>query len=175
MRIFLLLCVVCLLTVGCTKDSTTTPGPIEGKNVGDVAPNFTLPDKDNNEVRLKNYRGKVVMLEFWSSNCSKCQSEMKDMEIVWHKYRGSGKFVIIGVSLDSFEDAWRNYITSTETGSGYPRDWIQVWNRLKDVAANSYGVDGTPSRFLIDKNGVIVDNNLTIAEMEAKVVAELAK
>lgn len=177
MRIFLLLCAVCLLAVGCAKDSTptTTPTLKEGKNVGDLAPNFTLPDKDNNEIRLKNYRGKVVVLEFWSSNCSVCQSEMKDMEMVWNQFRDSDKFAMIGVSLDSFEKAWRDYISSTETGSGYPRDWVQVWNRLKDVASNSYGVEGTPSRFLIDKDGVIIDANLTVEEMGAKVAAELAK
>lgn len=177
MRIFLLLCAVCLLAVGCASDTTspTTPTPKEGTKVGDLAPNFTLPDKDNKEIRLKNYRGKVVVLEFWSSNCSTCQSEMKDMEMVWHKYRNNDKFAMIGISLDSFEEAWRDYISSTETGSGYPRDWVQVWNRLKDVASNSYGVEGTPSRFLISKDGIILDNNLTIGEMYAKVAVELGE
>lgn len=175
MRLFLLSCLACLLVAGCAKDTTTNADPVvqEGTNVGNLAPAFTMPDKDNNEIRLKNYRGKVVILEFWSPICHTCTSEMKDLEILWNNHRDED-LVIIGISADDGAGLWRPYIEDTNTESGFPRDWIQVQNKLWDIAS-LYKVDGTPYRYLIDKNGIIVDNYLVPSEMEAKVSAELAK
>lgn len=178
MRLFLALCTICLLAAGCSEDNTVTPDPTpkEGTAVGNLAPSFTMPDQNNNEVRLKDYRGKVVILEFWRSTCQTCTDEMKDLEVLWNEHRNSGDLVIIGISGDEFESNWRAYISASpeQTQSGYPRDWVQVWNRMWDIA-DMYKVEGTPHRYLIDKNGVVVDNYMTVDEMDALVAAELAK
>lgn len=176
MRIFLLSCLACLLFAGCAKDETTTspdPVPQEGTNVGDLAPLFSVSDRFDNTIRLKDYRGKVVVLEFWRSTCTTCREEMKDLEILWNKHRNDD-LEIIGISGDDIKELWLDYIEDTDTDSGYPRDWIQVRNDLWNIA-NMYKVNGTPYRYLIDKDGIIVDNELTAGEMEAKVAAELAK
>ncbi len=176
MRLFLVLCLVALVGFGCKEENTTQPDntPKEGTQVGDLAPSFTLPDQFGTDIRLKNYRGKVVLLEFWRSLCPVCNAEMPDMERLWNAHRDDTNFVMIGISGDEFEKAWRDFITAEETGSGYRRDWIQVWNKLWDVA-DKFGVDGTPHRILIDREGVIVDNYVTNDEMVAKVEAELKK
>lgn len=176
MRLFLVLCIVALGSFSCKEESTTQPDPTpkEGTQVGNLAPSFTLPDQFGKEVRLKNYRGKVVLLEFWNSQCHVCNEEMPDLERLWYEHKDSGKLVVIGISGDEFEVLWRQYIASTETGSGYPRDWIQVWNTLWDVAGK-FNVGGTPHRILINREGIIVDNYVTADEMETLVEAELAK
>ena len=176
MRLFLVLCLVCLIGFGCKEDNPTTPDntPKEGPLVGNLAPSFTIPDHTGKDIRLKDYRGKVVLLEFWNSHCQTCVDEMPDLERLWHEKRSDTNFVLIGISGNEFESEWREYISAKETGSGYPRDWIQVWNKLWDIA-KKYNVDGTPRRILIDRKGVIVDNYIYTDEMKAKVDAELAK
>lgn len=68
--------------------------------VDHVAPDFTLPDLDGNATSLSNYKGKVVLLNFWATWCPPCRLEMPTMEKAYRKYRDNG-FEVVAVSVDA--------------------------------------------------------------------------
>jgi len=112
------------------------------------APEFNLKDPDGRTVRLSDYRGKVVLLNFWATWCGPCK-----IEIPWfiefeqrHKDRG---FAVLGISMD--EDGWdvvRPYISRLKVNYR-----ILMGN---DTVAMLYGgVDALPTSFMIDREGKI--------------------
>jgi peroxiredoxin len=78
-------------------------------NVGDLAPDFAVKDETGKEVKLSDYRGHVVFLNFWYTTCEPCRQEMPDMELVNRVFKDR-KFKMIPVSVDTnFDDVKRFY------------------------------------------------------------------
>src|ERR1700741_713914 len=91
-KFLLLLCA--LSSLGCQ----TTP------KLGQTAPDFVLTDSIGSNVKLSNYKGKVVLLDFWATWCGGCKVEIPWFMEFENKYQGSG-LSVIGVSMD--EDGWK--------------------------------------------------------------------
>ena len=68
--------------------------------VDHVAPDFTLPDLEGNQISLSSYKGRVVLLNFWATWCPPCRLEMPTMEKAYRKYRDKG-FEVVAVSVDA--------------------------------------------------------------------------
>ena len=68
--------------------------------VDHVAPDFTLPDLEGNQISLSTYKGRVVLLNFWATWCPPCRLEMPTMEKAYRKYRDKG-FEVVAVSVDA--------------------------------------------------------------------------
>src|SRR5262249_39697056 len=88
--------------------SAQPPGP-DGKPVaapsaggGAPAPDFSLPSLDGKQVRLSDYRGKTVLIDFWSTTCDPCMVEMPHLVELYKKHKDKG-FVVLAVSLDGPE------------------------------------------------------------------------
>jgi len=78
---------------------------IEQLKDGASMPDFTLPDPGGNKLSLKDFRGKIVMLNFWASWCDPCREEMPSMERLYQEFRDKG-FVVLAVNVrDKREDA----------------------------------------------------------------------
>ncbi|HZH86657.1 MAG TPA: TlpA disulfide reductase family protein [Brumimicrobium sp.] len=119
------------------------------------AMNFTLLDQKGKMVALSDYKGQIVLLDFWASWCGPCRQENPNIVEAYNKYKNSkfanGKgFVVLSVSLDKNEDAWKQAIIKDKLSwSGH------VWDKKGEVT-NKYGVRSIPHSFLIDGDGNIV-------------------
>lgn len=122
------------------------------------APNFTLKDLDGNVVSLKDLKGKVIVLDFWSTWCVPCKKSFPAMQLAVNAYKNDPgvKFLFIHTwetTKTPVEDA-KNYIAKSDFN-------FQVLMDLKNeagrnAAVEDYGVSAIPAKFVIDKAGKII-------------------
>jgi cytochrome c biogenesis protein CcmG/thiol:disulfide interchange protein DsbE len=145
--IFAFTCV--LFTVACSSDRTpVSAASVRKANQRKPAPDFTLKDADGKTVRLSDYKGKVVLLDFWATWCGPCKIEIPWFIELERKHKDRG-FSVIGVSMD--EEGWevvKPFVA--KLGVNYR---IVIGN---DSMAQLYGgVEALPTTFLIDREGRI--------------------
>ncbi|MDE1192752.1 MAG: TlpA disulfide reductase family protein [Arachidicoccus sp.] len=133
--------------------------------MGRIAPDFAEKDTLGNLVKLSDFRGHYVLLDFWASWCHPCRAENPNLVAAFKKYKGNN-FTILSVSLDEakIRSAWVNAVRY----DGLP--WIQIseLKGFKSSAAQLYGIEAIPSNFLIDPNGKIIARNLRGNELDEK-------
>jgi peroxiredoxin len=134
------------------------------------APAIALPTSKGDTVRLKDFAGKVVLVDFWASWCAPCRVANKGLVKIYSQYAKKG-LVVLGVSLDESTEAWQKAIRKDGL------KWLQVidlkaWD--SPVAA-AWDVNGIPASFLIDREGNIVAHHLAGKELEAAIARELEK
>ena len=137
--------------------------------VGEIAPDFTQNDPDGKPVKLSDFRGKYVLVDFWASWCGPCRAENPNVVAAFNKYKGKN-FTILGVSLDRERDPWLKAITDDKLTWTHVSD-IKYWD---NEVAKMYGVRSIPANFLLDKTGKIVGRNLRGDALEAA-LAKLVK
>lgn len=134
--------------------------------IGSVAQDFTLIDTAGKAVKLSDYKGKYILLDFWASWCTPCREDNPHLVTAYKQYHSKG-FEILSVSLDtrSREKAWRTAIAN---------DGLTAWKHVADLdhATNSvvtlYGIGGIPQNFLIAPDGSIIGRSLRGGDLEKK-------
>ncbi|HET9057580.1 MAG TPA: TlpA disulfide reductase family protein [Chitinophagaceae bacterium] len=131
--------------------------------VGDTAPEISLPDKNGTVTKLSSLKGKVVLIDFWSSWCVPCRRNNPFLVYLYKKYKSKG-LEIYGLSIDEQKSKWLKAIAKDKL------TWPQVIdNKGWDApSAATYGVDAIPANFLLDKTGKIIAINLERQELEGK-------
>ncbi len=130
------------------------------------APEFTLVDTQGKKISLKNYRGKVVIIDFWATWCPPCRRGIPDLIDLQKQYKN--KIAIIGVSLDTdtkdkVVPFMKNY------GINYP----VIYGTPELVSA--YGnIEAIPTSFVIDKKGNIVNQHVGLTPKEVY-ISEIKK
>ena len=119
--------------------------------VGEAAPDFTLPNLDRNDVRLSDFRGKVIFLSFWSIRCDPCKDGMPLMEVLYQRLKGED-FELLAVSLDRQWWASRVGPFARDYGLSFP-----ILLDLTGEIGSIYGVRRTPTTFILDKDVVIIE------------------
>jgi peroxiredoxin len=109
-----------------------------------VAPDFTVSDGENT-IHLANYRGKVVLLNLWWSQCPPCIQETPALEQLHHD---RPDIAILAVSIDEDPGSYRRFLTRFHVDLNTVRDPDQSVAKL-------YGTDGWPETYVIDRKGVI--------------------
>ena len=113
------------------------------------APAFSLPALNGGDVRLKDFRGRYVLLNFWATWCGPCKLEMPSLESLYRKYQGR-KLEVVGVSNDIFgEKVVKPYVEAQ--GLTFP----VLLDPGLDVS-NSFRVMSLPTTYLIDPEGNII-------------------
>lgn len=115
---------------------------------GGPAPAFELLSTRGERVRLEDFRGKWVLLNFWGVWCSLCHFELPFLE-AWSK-RYAGKLVILGLDVNDKPDSLQRYL------AGHPLAYqVLLAGQLDDALAKSYAVRGLPLSVLVDPKGVV--------------------
>ncbi len=134
-------------------ESTTGGAPPPSPREGFSAPGFSIELLDDAEVEtfvsLADYRGQVVMINFWATWCTPCRTEMPAIEKVYQEYKDQG-FVVLGLNT-TFQDSEgevRAFVN--ELGLNFPI----ILDRSGEVS-REYQLRGLPSTFFVDRKGVI--------------------
>lgn len=122
-------------------------------NANRIAPDFELPTLDGTTQRLSDYRGKVVVLNFWTKSCRPCLEEMPALADFARILKDQGDLELITVSTDESAQDARDTLASVLNGQ--PAPFVTFIDSENEVVAERYGTKLYPETWFIDKEGVI--------------------
>lgn len=148
-----------LLTIGCdsgysnsSNDAATDNQPISMKRglptMGSVSPAFQLFDLKGNQIALSDYRGKVVLLNFWATWCAPCRVEMPAMETLYQDLQKEG-FEVLAISIDP-----QGLVVTRPFQEAMGLTFTILHDSDFRVGA-AYGARTLPMTYLIDRKGII--------------------
>jgi peroxiredoxin len=137
--------------------------------VGKPFPDFQEKDLEGKPLSIANYKGKVVLVDFWATWCGPCVAELPHVLEAYQKHHANG-FEIVGISLDSEREKLTDFIK--EKGM----TWAQYFDGQgwQNKLAQEYGVNSIPSTYLLDGTGKIIGKDLrgeALGETVAKALA----
>ena len=134
-------------------------------NTGVVAMDFMQNDTTGKPVKLSDFRGRYVLVDFWASWCKPCRAENPNLLKAYNKFKDKN-FTILGVSLDD-EDGRKAWLHAVAK-DGMPWTQVSELKGFKSKAAVDYGINAIPANFLIAPDGKIIARNLRGDELEKK-------
>ncbi|NBR87409.1 MAG: TlpA family protein disulfide reductase [Verrucomicrobia bacterium] len=138
--------------------------------VGAKFPDFEEKDLAGKPLSIANYKGKVVLVDFWATWCGPCVGELPNVLKAYEKHHGKG-FEIVGISLDSDRAKLDKFIADRKM------TWAQYYDGKgwQNKLAGTYGVNSIPATYLLDGEGKIIAKNLRGEALEEAVAKALAK
>ena len=119
---------------------------IEGTKIGNPAPAISGTTVKEEEFNLDQLKGKVVLIDFWGTWCGPCMQGVPKLKELNEMYKDD--LAILGIASDQ-EESWRKGIEEHEL------NWIHLLDAKGDIALNNYNITGFPTKFLIDREGII--------------------
>lgn len=148
---------IALFLASCSRPSSSPTGDLKSQSQRKPAPNFSLKDADGNAVSLSDYRGKVVLVNFWATWCGPCEAEIPWFIEFEKKYKDQG-FAVLGVSMD--DDGWKSvrpYVASHKINYR-----IMIGS---EVVSQQFGeIESLPTSFVLDREGRIASNHVGLVD-----------
>lgn len=130
--------------------------------IGHKAPDFTVTSIDDKPIKLSDYKGKYVMIDFWASWCMPCRQENPNVVKQYAAFKSKG-LNILGISLDKEKKDWQKAINDDKLTWAHGSDL----NGFDGPTEKLYHIEAIPSNFIIDPQGNIAAKNVTGADLEA--------
>jgi len=157
------------VTQGAQQTEDAADATLAALKIGTQFPDFSEKDVTGQPLSIANYKGKVVMIDFWATWCGPCRGEIPNVVATYQKYHDKG-FEIIGVSLD--QDRQKLLDFTKENGMTWQQFFDgQGWNNKLAV---KYGIESIPMTFLLDGNGKIIGKDLRGQELTDAVAGAVA-
>ena len=121
-----------------------------GPQIGSAAPDFTLKDLNGNTVKLSDFRGKPVYLNFWASWCPPCKAEIPEIQKFYQQNKDKVEVLAVNITFNDKVSDVVNLLKADK--ANYP---VLLDTNINSSVANAYQVYGIPASFFIDKNGII--------------------
>ena len=137
---------------------------------GDMAPDFAVPTLDNKTVKLSDYKGKYVLLNFWSMTNAPSAAEMSDLKETYATFKSEPRFAMIGLDLDANIDSARDFSVTNQF------EWTQGWlgkSSDRDLPER-YGIEKLPFATLVGPDGRVLASGLPIGTIKSTVDMVLA-
>ena len=122
-----------------------------GINKGDIAPDITMTNLAGEEVKLSDYRGKKVVLNFWATWCPPCRDEMPHMQTYYDEHKEKQNVEIIGINMTFSGDS----IEKVEQFVESYKLTFPIYTTYDENIIDQYGVLTMPSTYFIDEEGRI--------------------
>lgn len=131
------------------------------------APDFTLKELSGAKLTLSGQKGKVVILNFWSTTCGPCVVELPSLNDLYKELKGQG-LVVLGVALDPSEKPVRELTAKLKI------EYPNLLDSTKDVYFDTYGLFGQPVSVIVDRSGIVREKIIggvewTSPQMKAKI------
>jgi thiol-disulfide isomerase/thioredoxin len=154
---------------------TSSPGTSGGLTLlaGTVVPDFEFTDFNGKRRSLSEFRGRVVLLDFWASWCSPCLADIPDLKRVYQKFHAQG-FEIVGMNSETIgqKDVDAEFLKEGEAKAREivatrGVDWPQSVNATSLPVAMQFGVESLPAKFVFDREGRFIARISKVSELEA--------
>ena len=152
-RLLLLLSLFAVGLVGCNQHSASPPQPkevaIAPGEVGSRLPDFSVKDLQGREISSADFRGKVVLVDFWATWCQPCKREMPGYQKLVDRY-GSRGFAVVGFKFDTMADTEDPVLFARKIGVRYPLALAS-----DELKRKFGGIEGLPTTMLYDRHGIL--------------------
>jgi thiol-disulfide isomerase/thioredoxin len=128
---------------------------------GKPFPALILTDTSGKEMSISDLKGKIVLIDVWSSWCGPCREQVPDLKKLYNKYNGQG-FEIIGISMDDNKESWLKAIRQDKQPW---KAYCEFRNWRYNKFAMRFSIYSIPANFLIDQNGILVGQDLSIESL----------
>lgn len=135
------------ILLGLVLGAVAVSGLAASDLTGQTAPDFALKSNTGENLRLSEYRGDVVMVNFWATWCGPCRQEMPLLDQLFTRYQRVG-FTLLGVNID--DNSGKAMNMAQELGVSFP----VLFDSSKEVS-KLYQVDTMPATVLIDREGTV--------------------
>ncbi|TAL22253.1 MAG: TlpA family protein disulfide reductase [Nitrospirae bacterium] len=151
-KIFSIIVIASLLIFASSCQKKEGEVEVAPPSKGDIAPDFTLKQINGKAVSLADYKGKVVLVEFWATWCPPCKELAPILNEIHKRYKDKGLVILALVSEDEGEEAITSFIK--EQGITY------TVVLADQQTTRRYGISGIPASFVINKEGRVVNMHM---------------